>query len=292
MKLYYSPGSCALGVHILLEEIGAPFELHRINFAEREQQSPEYLAFNPKGKVPALQLDDGPALTEFQAISTYLALTHPEKRLIPSDALSQARMFEAMDYVVGTIHAQGFRRLFRTAEFAPSAADHDTVKARGMEIAKAGFALIDKDLADKPWLAGDFSIADPALFYVSFWAEARLKMGLPSHVLGALPADVCAPLREEGAERRRARRTMTSFRHIAAASVVLLFGVAGARAEQVYTVENWPADIDTIPCSAWSKVGDTWVLNARLKVGGSELDNVGVKGDAVARKLDRLCGKK
>ena len=85
---------------------------------------------------------------------------------------------------------------------------------------------------------------------------------------------------------------MTSFRHVAAASVVLLVGAASARAEQDFAVDNWPADVDTIPCSAWSKVGDTWVLNARLKVGSSEIDNVGVKGDAAAHKLDRLCGKK
>jgi glutathione S-transferase len=77
MKLYHSPGSCALGIHVLLEEIGAPFDLHRINFAEREQHSEGYLAINPKAKVPALQRDDGSVLTEFQTIAVYLALTHP-----------------------------------------------------------------------------------------------------------------------------------------------------------------------------------------------------------------------
>src|SRR5208283_3802656 len=107
MKLYYSPGSCALGIHLLLEEIGAPFELGRINFAEREQYGEAYLAINPKGKVPALARDDGSVLTEFQAIAIYLGLTHPEKRLIPASIEEQVRMIEAMDYVVGTIHATG-----------------------------------------------------------------------------------------------------------------------------------------------------------------------------------------
>jgi glutathione S-transferase len=83
MRLYYSPGSCALGIHVLLEELGAPFELKRLNFAEREQYGEAYLAINPKSKVPTLERNDGSVLTEFQAISTYLALTHPEKRLIP-----------------------------------------------------------------------------------------------------------------------------------------------------------------------------------------------------------------
>ena len=55
MRLYYSPGSCALGIHVLLEELGAPFELKRLNFAEREQYGEAYLAINPKSKVPTLR---------------------------------------------------------------------------------------------------------------------------------------------------------------------------------------------------------------------------------------------
>jgi glutathione S-transferase len=182
VKLYYSPGSCALGIHVLLEEIGAPFETRRLNFAEREQFGEAYLAINPKAKVPALERDDGSVLTEFQAIALYLGLVHPEKRLIPAGAEAQARMMEAMDYVVGTIHATGFRRLFRPAEFAAREEDQDAVKARGREIVKVGFALIDRSLAGKSWVVGDFSLADAALFYPSFWAAARLKIPLPAGV--------------------------------------------------------------------------------------------------------------
>ncbi|RBP01270.1 glutathione S-transferase [Roseiarcus fermentans] len=182
MKLYYSPGSCALGIHILLEEIGAPFETQRINFAEREQVGEAYLAINPKAKVPALQRDDGTVLTEFQAIALYLGLTHPERGLVPASAERQARMMEAMDYVIGTVHATGFRRLFRPAEFAAREADHDAVKARGLEIVRNGFALIDRDLADADWVVGDFSLADAALFYTAFWAAARLGIPLPDRV--------------------------------------------------------------------------------------------------------------
>ncbi len=61
-----------------MEEIGAPFDVHRINFAEREQLSEAYLAINPKAKAPALQRGDGSVLTEFQATAVYLALTHPK----------------------------------------------------------------------------------------------------------------------------------------------------------------------------------------------------------------------
>ncbi len=184
MKLYYSPGSCALGIHVLLEEIGAPFELRRVNFAEREQYSPAYIAISPKSKVPALQRDDGSVLTEFQAISVYLGLTHPEKRLIPPDAERHARMLEAMDYIVGTMHGLGFARVFRPGAFASAEADHPAIKARGLEIANAGFALIEKTLAGKDWIVGDFSLADPALFFVAYWSAARLKIPLPPNVRG------------------------------------------------------------------------------------------------------------
>lgn len=71
-------------------EVGAPFELKRLNFAEREQYGEAYLAINPKSKVPALERDDGSVVTEYQAISACLAFTHPEKRLIPADAERRA----------------------------------------------------------------------------------------------------------------------------------------------------------------------------------------------------------
>ena len=81
---------------------------------------------------------------------------------------------------------------------------------------------------------------------------------------------------------------------IFAAAAALLFTAASARAdEQVWEVNNWPGDIDLIPCSAWSKAADgTWVLHGAVKLGSEMLDNVGVKGDAAAHKLDRECGAK
>ena len=83
-------------------------------------------------------------------------------------------------------------------------------------------------------------------------------------------------------------------RLISVAAAALLFTVASARAdERVWVVNNWPGDIDLIPCSAWSKAADgTWVLQGAVKLGSETLDNVGVKGDAAAHKLDRTCGKK
>jgi glutathione S-transferase len=179
MKLHYSPGSCALGIHVLLEEIGAPYSLARIDFAAKEQYGEAYRAINPKSKVPALQLDDGGVLTEYQAIATYLARMRPDKKLIPAAPLAEARMYEALHYIVGTIHQDGFRRVFRPYRFSPNEADHAAVQAQGKDIAVKGLALIDGLLEGREWLAGDFSIADTALFYVAWWAIARLKWPAP-----------------------------------------------------------------------------------------------------------------
>jgi hypothetical protein len=81
---------------------------------------------------------------------------------------------------------------------------------------------------------------------------------------------------------------------ICAAAAAFLLAVASAGADQrVWEVSDWPGDIDLIPCSAWSKAADgTWVLHGAIKLGSETLDNVGVKGDAAAHKLDRECGGK
>ena len=183
MKLYYSPGACSLGIHVLLEEIGKPYDLQKLNFQEQEQYKPEFTKINPKSKVPTLVRDDGSVLTEFPAIATWLARKNPDKGLVPSDPDTEARVLEALDYIVATMHMQGFSRMFRPGNYAPTEADHDKVKARGKEIFENGLKLIDKALAGKQFLGGDkLSVADAALFYVSFWAAGRMKMTLPPNV--------------------------------------------------------------------------------------------------------------
>lgn len=182
MKLYYSPGACSLGIHVLLNEIGKPFEGAPTLLAKQEQHKPEFVAKNPKSKVPTLERDDGTVLTEFPAIAVWLARTNPEKNLLPKDAEGEARALEAMDYAVATIHMQGFSRFVRPGNFAPGEADHEAVKARGVELMEKGFAVLDKALAGKEYVAGSFSVADAALFYVEFWYKVRVGKELPPNV--------------------------------------------------------------------------------------------------------------
>jgi len=181
MKLMFAPGACSLGIHLLLEEIGKPYETERVNLMEGAQYKPQFTTVNPKSKVPTLVRDDGSVLTEFPAIAYWLARTNPGANLLPDDVDSQARALEAMDYVVATMHMQGFTRIFRPGNFSPNESDADAVKARGREIFEKGLALMDKALEGKDYLAGRFSIADAALFYVEFWGAARLKMALPAN---------------------------------------------------------------------------------------------------------------
>jgi len=179
MKLMYSPGACSIGIHVLLEEIGKPYEAQLVNLREGAQYKAEFTLVNPKSKVPTLVRDDGSVLTEYPAIAYWLARTNPDKKLLPDDVDSQARALEALDYAVATIHMQGFGRLFRAANFTPNPEDEDKVKERGKEVAEKGFALMDKALAGKDYVAGPFSIADSALFYVEFWGAKRMNMKLP-----------------------------------------------------------------------------------------------------------------
>ena len=202
MRFYMTPGSCSTGIHILLEELDLPFEAWIVNLPAGEHHKPGYHAINPKSTIPTLVRQDGTALTEFQAIAWWLARTHPKAKLLPEYPDGEARVLEVMDYAVGTLHGQGFARIFITDTFTPSAADHAAVQARGREIVNQGFAIMNDALAGLDYVTGGFSIADAALFYVEFWAD-RLGIPLPEHCdahyqrLRTRPA-VQRVLREEG----------------------------------------------------------------------------------------------
>jgi glutathione S-transferase len=178
MKFYYAPGACSIGIHVVLEELGKPYEGVAVNLREGAQFQPTFTAVNPKSKVPVLVRDDGQVQTEYPAIAYWLARTNPYSNLLPDNLDLQARVLELIDYCVATIHMQGFSRLFRASNFTPNPADEDAVKARGKEIVQKGFATLDKALQGKEYAVGPYSIADSALFYVEFWAS-RLGITLP-----------------------------------------------------------------------------------------------------------------
>lgn len=202
MKLYMTPGSCSTAIHIILEELEEVFEAYIVNLPAGEQFKPDYVAINPKSTIPTLVRTDGSSLTEMLAIAYWLGRTHSRARLWPEDSEAQTRALEAMAYVVGTVHGQGFARIFATNTFARSTADQEAVRAVGRDIVSKGFAVLDDGLGDEPYVAGAFSVADPVLFYVAFWAD-KTGIALPDNLAGHYRRMLARPtvqrvLREEG----------------------------------------------------------------------------------------------
>jgi glutathione S-transferase len=172
MTLYYAPETCALASHIALEEAGASFELRRVHFAAAEQTMPEYLAINPKGRVPALVTPRG-VLTETPAILAFIAQTHPSARLAPlDDSFAFAELQAFMSYLCSTVHVAHAHRMrgYRWAD------DDQAFKAMRKKVPQsvgACFALIESDIFRGPWVMGaDYTIADPYLYTLARWMEA------------------------------------------------------------------------------------------------------------------------
>src|SRR6266568_4090132 len=164
MKLYMTPGSCSTAIHIILEELEEAFEAYVVNLPAGDHFKPDYVAINPKSTIPTLVRRDGTSLTEIQAIAYWLARSHPRARLWPDDAENECRLIEAMAYIVGTIHGQGFARIFATNTFSRNPAEHEVVRGLGRDIVAKGFEILDDALGARAYLAGDFSVADPILF--------------------------------------------------------------------------------------------------------------------------------
>ena len=178
MKFYMTPGSCSTGIHILLEEIGLVFEAHVVNLVKGDHLEPAYLAINPQGTIPTLLRDDGVALTDFFSIANWLAEAYPRRNLLPeSDDAKQAAL-ATMHFCVQHIHGEGFRRVFTPERYAGREKNLEAIKAEGREIAASALIAVDTELAGKNYVAGGFSIADAALFYVEFWAD-KTGMTLP-----------------------------------------------------------------------------------------------------------------
>ena len=189
MKLYWGPHTCAIGTHILLEEIGRPYETEKIDVAGGATKEAWFKAINPKGKVPTLVLDDGRVLTEFGATAVWLARQAPDPKLLPADPDEEYRALALLDYAVGTIHGQAFGRVLMPQKFEPQDPVHQTlslgqgsVKKQGRQMIEEAFAFVDQQLVGRDWAAGDgFGIADAALFYVERWAP-EAEVSLPSNV--------------------------------------------------------------------------------------------------------------
>jgi glutathione S-transferase len=180
MKLYYSPNACSLGIHMLLEEIGQPFTLEKVDFSVGAQYQPGFTSLNPKSKVPVLVRDDGSIVTEFPAIAFYLAKAYPQAGLLPTDMDGEVKALELLDYLIATVHMRGFTRIFRPGVFTPNPEDQDKVKAAGRDFIIKGFQVLEPVLGEQDYILGKFSIVEGALFFLEHWARFTADIPLPA----------------------------------------------------------------------------------------------------------------
>lgn len=167
---YHAPGSCALASHIALEEAGAAYEGVRLDFRNNQQRTPDYLAINPKGRVPALVTPDG-ILTETPAILAFIAQIFPQAGLLPTApfAFAQAQSFNS--YLCSTVHVAHAHRA-RGTRWADDAQAIDAMKAKVASNMADCFALIDAQMLAGPWVLGErYSVCDGYLFTLSGWLE-------------------------------------------------------------------------------------------------------------------------
>lgn len=168
-RFYYSPRSCALASHIVLETVGADFEAIRLDFQANQQRSAEYLAINAKGRVPALVTERG-VITETPAILLYLAQTHPQSGVAPlDDPFALAELQAVNSWFCSTVHVAHAHGT-RGARWADDASALQAMKAKVAQNMTDCFDWIERELLRGPWVMGkDFSVADPYLFTLTIW---------------------------------------------------------------------------------------------------------------------------
>ena len=171
MKLYYSPGACSLSPHIALREAGIPFDLVFVSTRTHKLgDGSDYYTINPKGCVPLLELDSGERLTEGPAIVQWIADQVPEKRLAPpAGTMERYRLQEWLTFIGTEIHKQ-FSPLFNPA--LPEEA-----KPLFRQKILDRLAYVDRHLATRDYVLGDFTVADGYLFTVARWT-APLKLDI------------------------------------------------------------------------------------------------------------------
>src|SRR5262245_62082849 len=166
MKLYFTPGACSMAPHIVLREAGYTFDLEKVDLGtKRTASGDEYTRVNPKGYVPALELDDGQILTEAAVIIQYLADGKPRRGLMPkARTMERYRAMEWLNFVTSEVHKQ----------FGPLFNPKITPEWRENQVSTIGqrFDFLSKQMNGKPYLTGDqFTVVDAYLFTVHSWSD-------------------------------------------------------------------------------------------------------------------------
>jgi glutathione S-transferase len=170
LKLFHSPGSCSLACLIALEEAGADYEVVRMSTARGDQRKPEYLAVNPKGRVPALVTERG-VLSENVAILAYIAQAHPQANLAPADPWGFAQMQALNSYLASTVHVAHAHK-HRGYRWASEESSFEDMRRKVAPNETECFNLIETELFRGPWVMGEqYTVADGYLFTLADWLE-------------------------------------------------------------------------------------------------------------------------
>ncbi len=167
MKLFYAPAACSLSPHIVAQEAGIDLQLVKVDTKTKTIAAEgDYWAINPKGYVPAIELDNGEVLTEGPAIVQYLADLRPEAKLAPANGTwERTRLQEVLGYINSEIH-KSYSPLFN-----PKTSEE--VRTERKEYLRKRYSLLEKQLAGRKYLFGDqFTVADAYLFVVTNWAQS------------------------------------------------------------------------------------------------------------------------
>jgi glutathione S-transferase len=200
MKLYFAVNTCALAPHIVLREAGIPFELVEVDLrTKRTKMGADYKEMNPKGYVPALQLDDGELLTEAAVIAQFLADLKPQAKLAPpAGTMERVRLQEWLNFIATELHKA------TSPLYNPAA--NDAFKESLKERLTARFSILGERVQDRPYVMGEaFTIADPYAYYTLRSWQRLVRKDFPHPALqpyfdriGARPA-VRAALEAEAA---------------------------------------------------------------------------------------------
>lgn len=179
--LYYASGSCSLAVHIVLEELGVPFEAVRLDLAAGDQRADAYLSINERGRVPTL-VEDGLVLTESHAILRHLSRTFPEARLLPEDPLLQARADEWLSWIAFN-HQVAFPHIRRPERYSDDESTFPALRAKGVRTYGDLCTMTEVRLSNGGWALGEtYSLVDPCLLLCWVWGRGpALGFDMPAH---------------------------------------------------------------------------------------------------------------
>lgn len=201
LTLYYCPYACSMASHVALEEAGATFDVKKISIPKGEQFTPEFVAINPRSKVPVLRFDDGRVLLESTAIFGWISQTFPDAGLLgDDDVLSQARTMATCAWLSGTVHPT-FAQFIHPERATQDKAGYAAVKAHARDTYWSYLQEMDTRLADRPWIMGDrFTVADAyALVFFPWGRDLKLPIGELAHL---------AAMKDRMTQRPAARRAL------------------------------------------------------------------------------------